>query len=207
MRLRTLRRSATLLVLLFAAVTAGAYTSPVLRSREQLYSLYHRQLYEYPLNIRELIFYLEEALRAEYNNPLHALARIESPREHERYRALFTMHIHLKLVDLYLAWAERYYKFEAYYFNYPWRELNLESLEIAEALLMYARDTYWPRAVEWSAAAEALGFVDLEEVQHWADESYRIRTGDLDYGRIIGDHLTRLHRVRAEFEAMDETTF
>lgn len=186
---------------------APGYTSPPLQSREQLYSMYHRQLYEYPIDIREQIFYLEEALRADFNNPLWAIARIETREEHARYRALFTMHIHLRLIDLYLAWAGRYYKFEAYYYNYPWRELNIESLDIAEEILIYARDVYWPEAVRYSEEAESMGYIDLEEIQYWSDESRRIATGDLDYGRIISNHLSRLRRVRAEFEAMDPSMF
>ncbi len=86
----------------FQGRSLGAYR---LIYREQLYQLHHRQLYNYPLDIAENIHWLETALRADFANPLNALAHIENETEWEKYRQLFTMHLHLKLTELYLLWA------------------------------------------------------------------------------------------------------
>jgi hypothetical protein len=174
--------------------------------REQLYELHHRQLYNYPLDIAENIHWLELALRADFANPLNALARIEDEREWAKYRDLFTMHLNLKLVELYLLWATGYYKFDAYFYNYPWRDQNLESLETSEQLMEWAL-IYWDQALIYAQRAGGYPWLYLEEVQFWEDELFRIQNGDLDYRRIIQRHLERLYDVRADFEAMDESTY
>ncbi len=174
--------------------------------REQLYELHHRQLYNYPLDIAENIHWLETALRADFANPLNALARIENEREWAKYRDLFTMHINLKLAELYLLWARGYYKFDAYFYNYPWRDQNLDSLETSEELMGWAL-LYWEEALRYADAAGQYTWLYLEEVQFWEDELFRIQNGELDYRQIIGRHLERLNQVRAEFEAMDEGTY
>jgi hypothetical protein len=134
------------------------------------------------------------------------LAAIEDETDWERYRYLFRMHLNLKLVELYLRWASQYNKQVAYFYNYPWKDENLESLKRAEHLMNQAL-YYWDEAQEWSSQAWELRQVHLEEVQYWADENYRIEQEELDYEAIIGRHLERLQEVRADFEAMDEETY
>lgn len=191
------------LLLTFLASPLFAYK---LIYKEQLYELYRVQFYQYPQRIRENIYWLEQAMKADFANPLNALAVIENNSDWERYRHLFRMHLNLKLVELYLRWARQYNKQVAYFYNYPWREQNLESLDRAEQLMNQAL-YYWGEAQEWSTRAWELRQVHLEEIQYWADENYRIETGELDYRAIIDRHLERLEEVRGDFEAMDEDTY
>jgi hypothetical protein len=191
------------LVLFLAADSLSAYR---LIYKEQLYELYHVQFYQYPERIAENVKWLQMALDADFANPLYALAEIENRTEWERYRNLFMMHVNLKLVELHLRWASKYNKQVAYFYNAPWRDDNLESLERAESLFEVAL-AYWQEALRWSEEAWQLQFVHLEEIQNWADENHRIETGELDYEAIIGRHLQRLEAVRAEFEAMDKNTY
>lgn len=169
--------------------------------REQLYELFHRQLTVRPMNPAENIVWLEQALQADFANPLYALVRVESPRERDLYRALLTMQIHLLLVDQYLQWASMYFKFEAYWYNQPWREQNLESLDRAEDLLEIGL-YYWEQAREQSDIAARFSFLFLEGAEQWQNRSYRIQTGQLNYEAIITAHLTRLEQVRDTFLAM-----
>ena len=185
------------------AVEAQAYR---LIYKEQLYELNHQQLSMYPEDYAANIAWLERALDADFANPLYALAEIETPREWEYYRNLFWMHLNLHLVDQYLGWAAGYMKFDAYFYNHPWREDNLESLLRAENLFSLAR-YYWQEAIHWSSQAANFLWLNLEEVQAWEDQSWRIEHGELDYGAIIERHQQRLERVRAEFQAMDESTY
>lgn len=191
------------ILLLGVAVPGFSYR---LLYKEQLYELYHRQFYDPPLNLNENIYWLERAVRADFANPQHALTRIENEDDWERYRYLFNMHLNLKLTELYLAWANRFNKQEAYFYNYPWTDLNLESLERAEDLFHYAL-LYWDEAKVWSQRAFEMRTVELEQVQDWVDQSYRIETGDLDYERIINRHLERLYNVREDFMDMDANTY
>lgn len=202
--LRRLRIPITAVLLLLSAAP-GVHATRILY-REQLYQLYHEHFYRYPERIVENIYWLEQALRADFANPLHARARINDPREWEWYRYLFTMHINLKLTELYLQWAERFTKHEAFFFNAPWRDQNLESLERAEELMEYAR-VYWADARYWSDQAASFRFVHLPGIQFWEDQHHRIQRGSLNYETIIDRHLARLRAVRADFEAMDTTTY
>ena len=153
----------------------------------------------------ENIYYLEEALKADFCNPLYALARISNKREWERYKNLFKMHMYLKLIQLYLTLGSGYDKRIAYFYNAPWKEQNLKSLEIAEQAYMVALG-YWDEAKKWSKKAKR-SFLHLEDIQNWEDEHYRIETGELDYKDIIQSHLRRLERVRQHFQNMDEDTY
>lgn len=189
-----------------ACVTALPSHAYRLLYAEQLYELFHEQFYQYPENIAENIFWLERSLRADFANPLNALAVIQTEVEWERYRYLFRMHVNLLLVEQFLLWGSKYNKRDAFFYNQPFRTQNLESLETAESLFRAALP-YWHEAKRWSVRAWELQFVHLEEIQNWSDENYRIEKGELDYATIIAGHLEKLEEVRSEFLAMDETTY
>lgn len=191
-----------LLLLLVPAPRAGSYR--VLYA-EQYYKLYHQHFYQYPDDTMENISYLEQALKADFANPLYALARIQDRQQWAQYRTLFKMHANLKLTELYLALGAKYDKMAAYFYNAPWRQQNLDSLEKAEAAYRVALGT-WRESVGWAAGIPRLRY-NLEEIQRWEDEWKRIVVGDLDYREIIEGHLRRLARVRAEFQAMDQNTY
>jgi hypothetical protein len=196
------RLSAALLVLCIASGPAWAYK---ILYAEQFYRLYHLHLSQYPERTAENIWYLERALGSDFANPLNALAIIKDQAEWERYRYLFRMHVNLKLIELHLQWGVKYDKLAARFFNAPWRDDNLKSLERAESLYEYAR-RYWDEAKNWSAKAWPLK-TRIPEIQMWEDENHRIETNELDYGKIIDKHLARLRAVRAKFEAMDASTY
>ncbi len=172
---------------------------------EQYYRLFHLHFYQYPDDTMENIYYLEQALKADFCNPLYALARIENKREWERYRYLFKMHVNLRLISLYLTLGSKYDKMAAYFYNAPWKEDNLKSLEKASEVYRTAL-VYWKEARKWAYEAARLR-IHLEEVRFWEDENYRILTGELDYEDIIDSHLQRLENVRRKFAAMDENTY
>lgn len=192
-----------LVLILLLPVSLSAYR---ITYKEQYYRLYHVQFYQYPERITENIYWLQQALRADFANPLNALAVIETPREWERYRYLFTMHVNLKLTELHLRWASKYFKQEAYFFNYPFQRQNLESLQTAEELLKRALP-FWNEAKLWSTVAWQIQDVHLEEIQHWHDENHRIENGELDYEAIINRHLDHLEEVRSRFLRMNELTY
>ena len=197
-------RKVLALTLLFLLCSTGLFAYKILYA-EQFYRLYHLHFYQYPDDTMENIFYLERALKSDFANPLYALAEIENEEQWAQYRSLFKMHVNLKLVDLYLTLGSKYDKMNAYFYNAPWREQNLESLEKAEQAYRVALQ-YWREARTWAARLPWL-YYNLEEIQNWEDERERIWSGDLDYGQIIGDHLDRLQRVRPQFLNMDENTY
>jgi hypothetical protein len=169
---------------------------------EQYFRLYHQHFYQYPDDSEENIFYLEQALKSDFANPLYAIARVKDKVEYDRYIKLFRMHLNLKMIEQYLLIASKFDKFEVYFFNKegPWKNAILDSLNTAEWAYRSALH-YWQEARRWSQEAFALRGVHLSEIQMWEDENFRIETNDLDYQRIIQGHLARVARTRAYLSA------
>ena len=190
------------LVVIFAH-PAAAYST---QYAEQFYDLFHLHFYQYPDDTMENIWYLEQALSHPFANPLYALAKINNKLQWERYRYLFSMHINLLLIQQYRILGSKYDKRVAYFYNYPWKKENLDSLKTAERLYKIALG-FWKEAVAWSAKASRLSMVQLPAIQSWEDESYRIQTGKLDYRAIIEKDLARLEHVRKTFENMNSSTY
>jgi len=191
--------------LILPATPLGAY---YVQYKEQYYELYHQHYIQYPDDTMENIYWLEKAIKADFANPLYALALIENEIQWEKYRYLFMMHMNLKLIEQYRLLGSKWDKKSAYFYNAPWKEQNLESLEIAETTYK-AGLTYWGEAKKWAekASEPRFRFIHLERVQFWEDEAVRIGDGLLDYARIVGRDLDHLATVRSRFEAMDDGTY
>ena len=172
---------------------------------EQFYKLYHRHFYQYPEDYLENIYYLEQALRSDFSNPLNAMAVIRNKTEWERYRNLFRMHVSIKLTELYIGLGSKYDMMNAYFYNAPWQRENIESLKIARQSYEYAR-IYWNEALKWNMEIKK-SWICLEEIQNWEDESFRINEKKLDYDSIINRHILRLDNVMKEFMEMDADTY
>jgi len=195
--------AAVFCLLAFSAAPAIEARPRPFTSKEQFYGLFHMHLQRSPDSFVENIYWLERALGAEFANPLHALALIETEIQWEKYRYLFMMHLNVKMAEQHLFLGGMWSRRRAHFFNAPWREQNLASLEIAEAVFGMAMH-YWEEAQRWAALARdrRFRFVDLPRVQFWADSAYRIETGELDYGRTIRRELATLMRARERFEEM-----
>ncbi len=195
----------TILAVVVAAAVISSLGYTVLY-REQYYRLYHEHYIQYPDDAMENIYWLERALKSDFCNPLYALAKIDDKTQWERYRNLFTMHLNLKVIEQYLILGNQWDKQIAYFYNEPWKEQNLKSLDTAETCYRTAL-AYWKDVKDFSFKAAAMPTVHLEEVQYWEDENIRIETGALDYEKIINRHLAHLAKVRADFQAMDKSTY
>jgi len=195
-----------LLALLLLSVPLLSVSAWRIMHAEQYYKLYHEHLYHYPDDTMEDIYYLESALKADFANPLYALAPIKDTTEWERYRDLFSMHVSLKLIYSFLSLGSKYDKMTAFFYNYPWKRQNLESLDKAEQAYKVAYG-YWQKAKEWSAKAWAMRGTHLDHIEEWETENFRVETGDLDYQAIIDAQLARLAKVRADFQKMDKNTY
>jgi len=201
MQVKTVFKSTLFLVLLTVALPANGY---FVTYKEQYYRLFHLHYVQYPDDSMENIYWLENALKAPFANPLHALAHIENEIQWEKYRYLFFMHINIKLIEQYLFLGNKWNKRNAYFYNAPWKDQNLESLEIAENCYRTAL-YYWDEAVNWAAKANERRFrwIDLPRIQFWQDEAFRIENGKLNYNRTIRRELQFLQTVRERFQEMD----
>jgi hypothetical protein len=176
--------------------------------KEQYYRLFHLHYIQYPDDTMENIYWLEQAMKADFANPLYALALIENETQWEKYRYLFNMHINIKLIEQYLFLGNKWNKRHAYFYNAPWKEQNLESLETAETCYRTAL-YYWQEAQSWAEKTRdrRFRFMNLEKIQFWEDEAARMELGTLDYGKTIKRELALLQKVRETFQAMDENTY
>jgi hypothetical protein len=193
------------MIFLGALLPLNAY---LVTYKEQFYRLYHLHYIQYPDDSMENIYWLERAIKADFANPLYAFAFIEDEVQWEKYRSLFMMHINLKLIEQYLYLGGKWNKRNAYFYNAPWKEQNLESLETAERCFRTAL-YYWKDAREWAEKSldRRFRWINLKNVQFWEDEAGKIEDGSLDYDKIIGRELALLQNVREKFQAMDESTY
>ena len=188
---------------LLAAAAADAYP---LVFAEDFYELYHRHLVQSTDDVMENIGWLERALKSDFRNPLYALARIETESQWARYQALFYMHVNLEMVKLYRTFGALFQKQNAFFYNYPWKRQNLESLDTAEQIYRQAY-YYWDQAVGYALEAWSLRAERLPEIQAWMTENYRIMTEDLNYKRILDSDMRKIQRVREQFLAMGPDTY
>jgi hypothetical protein len=192
---------------IFIFISAGSLpvNSYFVTYKEQYYRLYHIHHIQYPDDSMENIYWLEQAMKADFANPLYALALIENEVQWEKYRYLFNMHINIKLIEQYLYLGNKWNKRNAYFYNAPWRDQNLESLETAETCYRTAL-YYWDEALKWQEKANEKRFrwVLLPKVQFWEDEVFRIENGTLNYGKTIKRELAFLQNVREKFHAMEK---
>jgi len=192
-------------LLIFIAAGSLPVNGYFVTYKEQYYRLFHIHHIQYPDDSMENIYWLEQAVKADFANPLYALALIEDEVQWEKYRYLFNMHINLKLIEQYLYLGNKWNKRKAYFYNAPWRDQNLESLETAETCYRAAL-YYWGEALKWQEKANEKRFrwINLQKVQFWEDEVFRIEDGSLNYGKTINRELTLLQNAREKFQAMEK---
>jgi hypothetical protein len=190
-----------IICLLWPAAGLGAYYA---QYKEQYFRLYHLHHIQYPDDTMENIYWLEKAIKADFANPLYAVALIENETQWEKYRCLFMMHLHLKLIEQYIYLGNKWNKRNAYFYNAPWRDQNLESLETAETCFRAAL-SYWNEAQAWAEKAldRRFRFINLQKVQFWEDEAGRIEDKSLDYEKILTRELDLLQKVREKYQGME----
>ena len=206
------RFSKTLQILLLAAAFFSIPTtraiSYMVKFKEDWYRLYHVHYQQYPDDCIENIYWLEKALQADFANPLYARVKISNEKEWEKYRYLFQMHINLKLIEQHLRLGRTYDKKVAYFYDAPWKDEYLRNLEKAVSCYK-ASLSYWTEALQWAEKANAPGFkfLFMTEMQNWEDERERIKTGELDYGKMLSREISRVEKVKADFLAMESKNY
>ncbi len=196
--------SATAATVLFTLL----FSSYAITFKEQYYKLYHIHYQQYPDDVMENIYWLERAVAADFANPKFALAHINDKTDWEKYRYLFMMHVHLKLIEQHMRLGRTWDKKIAYFYDAPWKEEYLRDLETAEKCYRTGL-YYWAEAKIWAEKANQsrFRFLYLHDIQNWEDESYRIDRGELNYEKTLTRELERLQKVKESFLAMDENTY
>ncbi|MDY6935832.1 MAG: hypothetical protein SVZ03_16635 [Spirochaetota bacterium] len=160
---------------------------------EDYYQLYGKKQYYNENSLRKNIERLKRALECRFRHPSEALIKIETKDEYLKYRRLMFMHINILIMRNYLRIASRYDKRRIYFYNLDFAKEIRESLDIAEGLYRKAIG-YWNKAKGYAEKASNirittdLGFIESER--------YSIIKGELNYRRIIDDHIKRLKEKR-----------
>ncbi len=160
---------------------------------EDYYELYGMKQYYNENSLRKNIERMKTALRCKFRHPSEALVKVETREEYHKYRRLMFMHINILILRNYLRIAARYDKRKVYFYNLDFAREIKESLDIAERMYRDAVP-YWDKAKGYAKRASEikittdLGFIESER--------YSIVKGELDYGKIINDHLKRINKKR-----------
>ena len=196
------------LLLIFTLLPCRPLNAYFVTYKEQYYRLYHLHYIQYPDDSMENIYWLEKAIKADFCNPLYALTLIENETQWEKYRYLFMMHLNIKLAEQHLFLGNKWNKRNAYFYNAPWKEQNLDSLETAETCFRAAL-YYWNEALAWAEKLKdrRFRFINLVKIQFWEDEAARMEDNTLNYGKTINRELALLQNIREKFQSMNEDTY
>ena len=118
------------------------------------------------------------------------------------------MHLNLKLIEQHLRLGRTYDKQVAHFYDAPWKDEYIRNLD--KCLSCYtAAQYYWQEAQLWAekANASSFNFLFITDQQAWEDERERIKSGDLDYGKMLEREITRVTAVREKFVAMKSKTY
>ncbi len=165
-----------------------------IKYKEDFFRIYNVWLYKDLDSISRNIFFLELAYVVDFDHPIKALVPITNDIQYERYKNILMMHITLMLTKEYIDYAYMYVKENIYFFNEEFFKDYLDGYDIAEHFLKCAKG-YWNEAINYAMKADSIrGFrVSLEYME---DELYRIKTGDLNYDKIINNLMGRINKNR-----------
>ena len=180
----------------------------MVKYKEDFYKLYHVHYQQYTDDCIENIYWLEKAVEADFCNPLYAMAKIETEKQWEKYRYLFQMHVNLKLIEQHLRLGRIYDKKCVYFYDAPWKDEYLNNLE--KTLSCYEAGLYyWQEAKLWfeKANASSFNFLFITELQNWEDERERIKTGELNYEKMLNREIERVKKAIDELLAMKSKSY
>lgn len=167
----------------------------MVKYKEDYYKLYHIHYQQNPDDCIENIYWLEQAVKADFCNPQYVDFKVINEKQWEKYRYLFQMHINLKLIEQHLRLGRIYDKKCIYFYDSPWKEEYLRNLE--KTLTCYEAGLYyWQEAKIWYEKADApsFNFLYITEKQAWEDERERIKNGELDYEKMLKREITRVQK-------------
>jgi hypothetical protein len=169
---------------------------------EDYYELYGLKLHYNENTLRMNIERLKTALQCKFRHPSDALVKIESEKEYFKYRNLMFMHINLIIMRNYMRIASRYDQQKIRFHSAPFaKEIN-ESFILAEKYYTDALP-YWEEAVKYARVASTVKITtDLGYIE---SERFSILKGDLDFKKIINDHLSRIQKKKETLNSMAVT--
>jgi hypothetical protein len=177
-----------------------------LKYAEEFYSLFRMNMHMGTENLNANIFWLLHALDAPFATPVKALAKIETPRQWEKYKNLFTFQIYYLITDTYLRLGMRYEKPNILFFNYKFKKEIEDGLKIAK--IYYERaGAYWKKAEKMIKICWQERDIELQsvygETDKWMDRVFRFLNGnqEMNYPKEIQ---TRISEVENKLQRLEK---
>ena len=167
-----------ILIFVISFIPSSNMSAYMCKYKEDFYKLYHIHYQQYPDDCMENIYWLEQAVRADFANPLYAKAKITSEDQYEKYRYLFMMHLNLKLIEQHLRLGRIYDKKALYFYDAPWKDEYLANLKKNKSLLRS-----WLLLLERS-------FIMGRKSKHWKIQ-ISVYSGTSELGRRTGTNRNR----------------
>lgn len=201
--------------LLFAFSAAWSYDMPdytfvpvheKIRFKEDYYQLAADWLYADLDSVSRNIYYLEIATVMCFRPAIQALVPITNEMQYARYSNLIEMDICRLLTRYYIEYGNEYMKEHLYFFNREFYTNYTEGWAIAEKYYKDAR-AWWDKAVDYAKAADAIRGWRLDNDFYgrhipWENTLERIKSGDLNYYKIVGMRLAKIDENRAKAKEM-----
>ncbi|HCL56340.1 MAG TPA: hypothetical protein DHW82_04950 [Spirochaetia bacterium] len=177
------------------------YTSVPLRRKivyaEEFYALFRENMHRGTENLNANIYWLQYALKSPFLPPVQALAKIETPKQWDKYKKLFYFQVNYLIMETYLRLGERYEKNNIYFFNYEFAKEIKEGLQIAKIYYQRANH-YWKETLNLSKICWDLKDMELlsldGQTDKWEDRVYRITAGNIEmnYSKEIDKRLKEI---------------
>ena len=171
------------------------YTVP--HHLEDFYLLFGMKLYFNENSLRKNIEMLKTALNTRFRHPSEALVQVDSEDEYLKYRKLMFMHINLMIMRNYLKIGSKYDKKNIKFYDATFAKDINDSLDTARSLYQEAIP-YWEEARKY--ANESSRIKITTKLSNIESERYRIITGDLDFNKIIINHITAVNKKQEKLK-------
>ncbi|UER67934.1 hypothetical protein LKV13_04065 [Borrelia sp. BU AG58] len=186
--------------LMFFTVSANA--SSKFFYAEQWYVILNTQMKNKPQNFKRNIFFLKNALKSPFGNPIYSLAKVETREEWEKYKLLFKMHVNLLLVKQYLHLGDLFDTRYVHFYKTPKKDGILENLNKATNFYKISV-AYYEDALKLHKELKKYKSIKIQGdgITNWEEEHHRIETKKLDYHDIIKKELLRIEKTKNFFKS------
>ena len=172
-----------------------------LRYKEEFYRLYYLPQYSSQTDYNRNIYWLQMAMKIQFAPPIQALTICKTKKQYEKYRLLLKMHLNYLMAKNHVYIAARYDKHEPVWFNQPYKEDILKSLDIAEYHYQCA-ENYWNEMLKYKEAAEIIKKTRIE-LDFLEDMIHKVNVEDVNYKRVVDRKLNKLKKTRLFFNSME----
>ena len=191
-----------LIVLSLFFILASDLYSRKLRYMEEFYRLYYLPQYFNKYDLRRNMVWLQTALKCHFDQPIRALVPVKTEREYEKYQMLLMTHINYLMTKNSVFLGARFDKHEPRFYNKPFKEDILKSLEWARYYYQTALN-YWDIVLDYKEIVEEYDDVEVD-IKFVNDLMYKIEVGDVDYYRVVNRKLEQLEEKIEYYKQMQD---